>query len=86
MDLVLAGLQWTSCLMYLDNIIIPGKIFEDHLRNQATLVKRLRKVGLKSKPSKSSLCQLQVTFLGPVLSARREWRRPASDFIRGQSI
>jgi len=31
MDAVLAGLQWSSCLVYLDALIIPGKTFLEHL-------------------------------------------------------
>ena len=33
MDLLLAGLQWQSCLVYVDDIIILGKTFEQHLNN-----------------------------------------------------
>ena len=33
MDLMLTGLQWSSCLVYLDDIIILGKSFSDHLHN-----------------------------------------------------
>ena len=31
MDSVLAGLQWSMCLVYLDDIIILGSTFSDHL-------------------------------------------------------
>ena len=33
MDLVLAGLQWKKCLVYLDDLLIIGKSFEEHLQN-----------------------------------------------------
>ena len=33
MDLVLAGLQWSSCLVYLDDLIILGHTFEEHVSN-----------------------------------------------------
>ena len=32
MNLTLAGLQLSSCLVYIDDIIIMGQGFEDHLR------------------------------------------------------
>ena len=33
MDLVLSGLQWSQCLVYLDDVIVLGRTFEDHLDN-----------------------------------------------------
>lgn len=33
MDLVLAGLQWTTCLVYLDDVITVDKTFAEHLGN-----------------------------------------------------
>ena len=33
MDMILAGVQWSSCLVYLDDVIIVGKTFKDRLRN-----------------------------------------------------
>ena len=32
-DLILAGLQWSACLVYLDDIIIMVKSFKEHLVN-----------------------------------------------------
>ena len=37
MDLVLTGLQWTQCLVYLDDIIILGCSFDEHIRNLDTV-------------------------------------------------
>ena len=33
MKTVLAGLQWDICLIYLDDVIVFGKSFEDMLKN-----------------------------------------------------
>ena len=33
MDLVLSGLQWSQCLVYLDNIIVLGRSFGEHIKN-----------------------------------------------------
>ena len=33
MNLLLAGVQWSSCLVYLDDLIVLGKTFEDHLKH-----------------------------------------------------
>ena len=32
MDLVLAGLQWSSCLVYLDDVIVTGRTLTEHLK------------------------------------------------------
>ena len=32
MDAVLAGFQWSNCLIYLDDVVILGRRFEQHLR------------------------------------------------------
>ena len=68
MDAVLAGLQWSSCLVYLDDVIIPGKDFEDHLQNIRVVLERLRQAGLKLHPTKCHFGKKQVTFLGHVVS------------------
>ena len=33
MDLVLSGLQWSQCLVYLDDIIVLGRSFGEHIKN-----------------------------------------------------
>ena len=52
MDFTLAGMLWSECLVYLDDVIVFGRTFEDHLRNLGLVLARLRTVGLKAKPSK----------------------------------
>ena len=46
MDLVLAGVQWMQCLVYLDDVIIIGRDFEEHLYNLSTVLQKLREAGL----------------------------------------
>ena len=50
MDLVLSGLQWSSCLVYLDDIIVVGQSFHEHLQNLENVFQSLRNAGLKLKP------------------------------------
>ena len=69
MDAVLAGLQWSSCLVYLDDLVIPGKTFLEHLAHLRNVFQRLREAGLKLKPSKCNFCLKKVEFLGHVVSA-----------------
>ena len=42
MDTVLKGLQWQRCLVYLDDIIIFGKTFDDTLQNLRMVMDRLK--------------------------------------------
>lgn len=51
MDAVLAGLQRSTCLVYLDDIVIPGKTFQVHLVHLHAVFDRLKEAGLKLKPS-----------------------------------
>ena len=60
MDAVLAGLQCSNCLVYLDDVVIAGRSFEEHLRNLSKVFDRLRNAGLKLHPSKYSFCCKQV--------------------------
>jgi len=52
MSMVLAGLAWQTCLVYIDDIIVVRKTFDEHLRNVAQVLGKLREAGLKFKPSK----------------------------------
>jgi len=68
MDLVLVGVQWTQCLVYLDDVLIIGRDFEEHLHNFSIVLQKLREAGLRLKPSKCSFCQESVSFLGHIVS------------------
>ena len=65
MDLVLPGLQWSHCLVYLDGIIILGTTFKDHLGNIQSVLQRLREAGLKPK---CSFFKERVNYLGHIIS------------------
>ena len=69
MDLTLAGLQWSQCLVYLDDIIVVGRTFEEHLHNLGLVLERLQGAKLRVKPSKCALFQDQVCYLGHIVSS-----------------
>ncbi|KAL1252203.1 hypothetical protein QQF64_019999 [Cirrhinus molitorella] len=69
MQLVLHGLSWKICLIYLDDIIVYSKSFTEHIQHLREVFQHLRAANLKLKPSKCSFAQQQVTFLGHVVSA-----------------
>ena len=68
MDLVLAGVQWSHCLVYLDDIIVVGRGFHDHLQNLSVVLQRLKEANLRLKPAKCSFCKTQVSYLGHIVS------------------
>ncbi|MCG8032791.1 MAG: retroviral-like aspartic protease family protein, partial [Candidatus Thiodiazotropha taylori] len=69
MELALQGLQWVTCLIYIDDIIVFGKDIDQHMKRVEQVLHRIRQAGLKLKPEKSHLLQTEVTFLGHVVSS-----------------
>jgi hypothetical protein len=41
MELVLNGLQWQICLIYLDDIIVFGNNFKDHMQRLDLVLQRI---------------------------------------------
>jgi len=68
MDIVLTGLNYEICLAYLDDIILYSNDLASHMERLERLLFRLREANLKLKPSKCSLLQKQVHFLGFTVS------------------
>eukprot|EP00117_Sycon_ciliatum_P030790 scpid39474/ scgid4420/ Retrovirus-related Pol polyprotein from transposon 297; Protease; Reverse transcriptase; Endonuclease len=69
MGAVLKGLQWQTCLVYLDDIIVFGRTFPEHLDRLKAIFARLRAANLRLKPSKCFLFREKVNFLGHVVTA-----------------
>ena len=69
MEIVLCGLQWEKCLVYLDDVIVFGKTFQETLTNLRSVFERFKKAKLKLKPKKCILFKDEVSFLGHVVSA-----------------
>ena len=83
MSMVLAGLAWQTCLVYIDDIIVVGKTFDEHLRNVAQVLGRLREAGLKLKLSKCKLFCTRVKFFRAKGQSQTQKRWRAS--LTGQS-
>ncbi|GBN33120.1 Retrovirus-related Pol polyprotein from transposon 297 [Araneus ventricosus] len=69
METVLRGLTSEACLVYLDNIIIVGRIFEEHLNNIHKVFQRLQKANLKLSPKKCRFFRKEISYLGHIISA-----------------
>ena len=68
MDCTLNGLQWTTCLVYLDDVIIFNRTLDEHLTRLREVLQRFRDAGLKLRPSKCHLLQQKVSYLGHIIS------------------
>ena len=68
MEAVLSGLARECCMVYIDDILVTGREFEDHLSNLRKVLERLRSAGLKLKPQKCFFGSGQVEYLGYVVS------------------
>ena len=55
METVLAGLQWDKCLIYLDDVIVLGRSFEEMVTNLNKVYDRLLAAGLRLKAKKCHL-------------------------------
>lgn len=95
-DLVMAGLVWNTCLVYLDDIIVYSATFEQHLERLSGVFNHLQEADLKLKASKCQLFRHEVHFLGhviykagvaadPEVKAVASWPR-CRDFVRTEKL
>ena len=64
MSNVLAGLLNNKCLVYIDDVLVVGKDFEEHIENLKEVFHAISNAGLKLKPSKCFFAKSNVNFLG----------------------
>ncbi|KAI7279554.1 hypothetical protein KC343_g1963 [Hortaea werneckii] len=84
----LAGLVDTSCVVYLDDILVYSDSHENHVRDLREVLARLRKFSLYARLKKCTFFTKEVEFLGYIVStsgvsmdnrrvaAIEEWPRP----------
>ena len=68
MERVFAGLTFLILLIYLDDIIVFSKTFEEHLINLRKVFERLNEANLKLNSKKCKLLCRKVSFLGHEVS------------------
>ena len=64
---VLGNLIYTKAPVYLDDIIIHSKTFEQHLKDIDEVFEKLRDAKLMSKESKCEFCAPEIKFLGHII-------------------
>ena len=68
LELIVPGLSYEVALVYLDDKIIFGRSFEEHLNRLDLVLGRLKDAGLKIKCSKCRFFQEEIHFLGHIVS------------------
>ena len=68
MEKTLKDILHSKCLVYLDDIVVFGRSFAEHLERLEGVLSRLADNNLKLKPSKCSLFQREIEFLGHHIS------------------
>ena len=89
----MSHMQWSRCLVYLDDVISFGGTITEALSRLEELLGRLSNFGPQLKAKKCTLMQMEVVFLGHIvgrtglacdpakLSAVRNWHAP--DKVKG---
>ena len=79
-----------ECLIYLDDVIIFSKTFDEHLVRLQNVFRQLEHHGLKFKGSKCDFFKRQIKYLGHIVSDRgvqtdpdkiavlKEWQPPSN--------
>ncbi len=70
MELVLRGLHWKVCLVYLDDVLVFSRTFSEHLNSLEEVFSRFRSAGLKLKVNKCHFARSEVSYLGHVVSSQ----------------
>ncbi|CAC5402690.1 unnamed protein product [Mytilus coruscus] len=65
---VLHGLNYQMALVYVDDILVFSRNFEEHMKNLQLVFDRLLSAGLTLKPSKCEFAQKEVLYLGHRIS------------------
>ena len=69
MDVLLSNLKWTMVLVYLDDLVVFGKTFQEHLDRLRIVLSRLRDANFTLKPSKCQFGESKLRYLGHIISS-----------------
>jgi hypothetical protein len=90
MQHVLRDLQWKTLVVYLDDVVVFGKTFEEMLTNLATVFERFELAGLTLRFTKCNFAQTSLKILGHIVNAEgispdpekvacvQEWAEPTN--------
>jgi len=70
MDILLSGLQWNICLVYLDDLLLFAKSYEEMLERLQIILEKLNSAGLKLRLNKCKFFETEISFLGYLISEK----------------
>jgi len=68
LDIILSGLKWQICLVYLDHVIFSANA-EQHVKDVETVLHRLREAGVTLNLAKCTWFSDEVEYLGHIVRA-----------------
>ena len=68
LDIILSGVRWQICVVYLDDVIVFSRTQEEHAAQLCTVLSLLRSAGISLKLKKCSFFQPKVHYLRHVIS------------------
>ena len=68
MDAIFGDEQYETLIVFLDDLLVWGKTFEEVMKKLEMVFQRLRKHGLKLKPRKCHFFAKRIKFLGHIVS------------------
>ena len=68
MEVLLSGLNWICCMVFIDDIIIYSDTWEEHLRHIAAVFSALRSANLKVNLAKCHFVSKSIPYLGFLLT------------------
>ena len=72
-DQLFGGLNYLTCLVYLDDVVIYLQMQEEHIKCLWAVLKCFRLHGLKLKPSKCEFFKENIEYLGHSVSSEGVW-------------
>ncbi len=80
MDMVLKDLVGKCCFVYLDDVIVFSRSFEEHLQHLEAVLVRFAEFNLQMKLNKCKFARKEILFLGHVVSG--EGTKPNPELVR----
>ena len=77
LNTVLAGLTWVHAMVYLDDILIFTKTFEEHMKVLDDVLQRLINANLRVKLKKCEWARSELKYLGHIINAKGRAPDPA---------